>query len=118
MFLLVSLAIMLYLPVMVYAVTPFVPCDGPKDCNWDKLVTLIDNVLDFLLNTMVIPIAGIMFAYAGFLFITSGANPGQRGKAKSIFMNVLWGFIIAVAAWALVKLILTTLNYSGPGLTG
>ncbi len=96
--------------------TGLVPaCEG-KDCNWDQLMTLVDNILNFLLNVMVIPIAAIMFAYAGFLLVTSGGDPGRRSKAKSIFINVLIGLIIAVGAWALVKLLLTTLNYAGPGL--
>jgi hypothetical protein len=95
----------------------FVPCTDGKDCNFDALMTLIDNVTRFIFFDMAIPIAAIMFAYAGFLLITAGAeSAGAKTKAKSIFTSTVLGLVIAMAAWIIVELILTTLGFVGPGL--
>ena len=82
-------------------------------CGFNHIFDLINNVVDFLLFTLALPLAAIMFAYAGFLFMFSGIQPEQRTKAKKIFGNVAFGFILAVAAWVIVHTILTILGYKG-----
>jgi hypothetical protein len=63
---------------------------------------------------MVIPIAAIMFAYAGFLMVTAGGEAAHaRTKAKSIFTNAVIGLIIAVACWLIIKTILSILGFNG-----
>jgi hypothetical protein len=89
-----------------------VPCDG-LDCDFKKLIQLVNNVINFILFIMVVPIAAIMFAYAGFLLLTSGGEASQKTKAKKIFANVGIGFIIAVASWLIINLLLTLLGYDG-----
>lgn len=93
---------------------PLVPCT--TNCGWSNLITLVDNIIHFTLYYMVIPIAAIMFAYAGFLLVTAGGEVSRRSKAKSIFTNAVIGLVIAIAAWLIVRLILSTLGFTGPGL--
>ncbi|MES2416251.1 MAG: hypothetical protein V4504_00960 [Patescibacteria group bacterium] len=90
-----------------------VPC--PKaGCGWDDLMDLINKVLNFILFKLAIPIAAIMFCYAGFLMITAGdESAGARNKAKSIAGGVVMGLIFAAAAWLIVHLVLDTLGYDG-----
>jgi hypothetical protein len=65
---------------------------------------------------MAIPIAAIMFFYAGFLLVTAGGEAaGARTKAKSIFTNAVIGLVLAIACWLIVKLILTILGWNGIG---
>lgn len=45
-----------------------------------------------------------------FFDTTSAANPGQREKAKKILTNVVLGFVIALAAWLIVKTLLSSLG--------
>jgi len=87
------------------------PCGGAE--GWNQLMTLVNNVIHFVLFDMVVPIAAIMFAYAGILLIFSGGDTSKRSKAKSIFINVAIGFIIAIAAWLIIEFILTLLGYNG-----
>src|SRR5674476_1464426 len=71
-----------------------VPCDNSAahPCDWNALMALINNVINFILYFMAIPIAAIMFAYAGFLMVTAGGEAaGARTKAKSIFTNAVIG---------------------------
>ncbi|MFA6523913.1 MAG: fibronectin type III domain-containing protein [Candidatus Paceibacterota bacterium] len=91
-----------------------IPCGttaNPTACGFNDLMKLINNVVNFILFDMVVPIAAIMFAYAGILLIFSGGDTSKRSKAKSIFINVAIGFIIAIAAWLIVEFILNLLGY-------
>src|SRR3990172_8704609 len=104
----------LFLPVFSFAAGLVPPCgEDPvtKECiwGWDQLMILIANVIDFLIFYLSLPIAAIVFAYSGWLFMTSGDNPGKRDQAKSIFWKVGLGLVIAMAAWLIVNTILTSL---------
>ena len=95
---------------------PLVPCDNSAGqlCNFGKLLDLVNNVITFILVYMAVPIAAIMFAYAGFLLVTAGGEAaGARTKAKSIFTNAVIGLILAIACWLIVKLILHILGWDG-----
>lgn len=87
------------------------PCS--PNCGFNDFMTLINKVVHFILFAMAVPIAAIMFAYAGFLLVTSAGSTEQRGKAKRIFTNVAIGLILAVAAWLIIELILKLVGFSG-----
>lgn len=87
---------------------------APKDkCDFFSLMTLISTIINFLLFKMTVPIAAIMFAYAGFLMVTSGGSPEAKTKAKGIFTSVVFGLIIAIAAWLIIRTILSILGFDG-----
>lgn len=75
-------------------------------CGFDHVLQLINNVINFLLFVLVIPIAAIMFCYAGFTMLFSGGEASARTKAKGIFWNVVIGLIIAVGAWVIIHTLL------------
>lgn len=87
------------------------PCEGNE--GWNNLMKLINNIVNFILFRLALPLAAIMFAYAGFELLTSGGNTEQMKKAKKIFINVAIGLILAAAAWLIVNTILSTLGYNG-----
>lgn len=100
----------------VFAQEKLVPCDGPN-CDFNSFVDLINNIINFALMYLAIPIAAIMFAYAGFLMVTAGESASEaRTKAKGIFMNALMGLAIAAACWLIVNTILSVLGYDGSWL--
>lgn len=88
-----------------------VPCQD--NCDWNNLLLLVNNVVHFILFAMLVPIAAIMFCYCGFLMLTSGGESAKKTQAKKIFSNVVWGLVIAVAAWLIVETLLTVLGYDG-----
>ena len=93
-----------------------VPCDNStaNPCNFTALLTMVNTIIHFILFGMVIPIAAIMFAYAGFLMVTAGGEAAHaRTKAKEIFTNAVIGLIIAAACWLIVATILHILGYDG-----
>lgn len=88
-----------------------VPCNTAETCDFNALLALVNNVINYMI-LLTVPIAAIMFAYAGFLLVTSGGESASaKTKAKSIFWNAVIGLIIALAAWLIVKLILTTVGF-------
>ena len=104
------------MPVLSFAqTTSLVPCDNSiaQPCNFNALMVLINNIINFILYGMVIPIAAILFAYAGFELVTSGGSTEKRGIAKKVFTNVVIGLVIAMSCWLIVKLVLGILGYTG-----
>lgn len=99
-------------PILVHAQEQgaLIPCDG-EDCSFQKLIQLFNNVIYFLLFTIATPFAAIVFAYAGWLYMTAGDNPGNKGKAKTIFKKMLIGYTVALGAYLIVKVIMEGLGF-------
>lgn len=91
-------------------------CDGPdanttvdsaEQCTFDHLIVLAQNVINFLIFKIAAPLAAVMFAYAGFLYLTNRGNESQVKQAHDVFTYVLIGLVLALAAWLIVNLIVT-----------
>jgi len=82
---------------------------GGRICGFSDLMGLIGRVIEYIF-VLVLPIAAIVFAYAGFLFMTSGGDSGKRTAAKTAMTKLVIGIVVIMMAWLLVKLILTTLG--------
>lgn len=84
------------------------------NCDFNDFLKLISRVVKFILFDLAVPIAAIMFFYAGFLMVTSGdESAGARTKAKNIFTNTLIGLALAAGAWVIIHTLLSILGYSG-----
>ncbi len=105
----VFLVSLFLIPVFSYAQDGLVTCDGVKvKCNVDTLIGMINKIINWIIS-----IAGVIFTisciYGGFLYITSGENPGNKAKAKSIMYSTLIGFVIILVSWLIVYTILINL---------
>ncbi|HPS21295.1 MAG TPA: hypothetical protein PLO44_00585 [Candidatus Paceibacterota bacterium] len=102
---------LLLVPIISFG-AGLVPCggQGESECNFNFLLILINNIVKFVLFRLAVPIAAIMFAYAGILLLTSGGNTSQKEKSKKIFTGVAIGIVIAAAAWIIVHLIVSVLG--------
>ena len=100
--------LLMFLPATVIFAAGLVPCGGPPPelaCNFDYLLLLVKNIIDFLLFTLAVPLATIMFAYAGWLYLSAGGDEGKIKRAHSIFLSVLVGLVVALGAWLIVNTI-------------
>lgn len=90
----------------------FIPCgyDGPdrnttldeaEQCGFDDLITMIQNILTWLIY-IAVPISGLMFAYAGWLYMSARGDSGQISQAHQVFVNVAIGLALLVGAWVIV----------------
>lgn len=113
--------ILLVLPMALYA-KGLITCgavDGSEpECNFNELLNTANKIIEFLLIYFATPLAAIIFSYAGFLYLFSGGNETNVTKAKTMMKNMLIGYVIALAAWIIVKTIMASLNYNGPQYLG
>jgi hypothetical protein len=100
------------MPLVAEAVSftaPLVPdaCQkaGPFDCGFCELIDLIQNVINFLIFLATFA-ATLLFVYAGFLYLTAAGNKGQISRAHSIFVSVLIGFVVLLAGWLIIDLMM------------
>lgn len=53
-----------------------------QQCNFEYLITLINNVITFLLTTFATPLFALIIVYAGWLYLSSGGSTENVSKAK------------------------------------
>lgn len=86
----------------------------PKECNdggcdLEHLVIVVNKIFEWLF-IFTTSIATIMFAFAGFLYVTAQGDTNQISRATGIFKNVLIGFVIIILSFLLVKELLVRLG--------
>lgn len=101
-------SLVLLTPAFVAAqIPPIVPCKG-ADCNVCHIAELAQNVINVGIYIAVF-LSAVLFAYAGWKYITAGGDPGKAADAKKIFWTVGMGLALILAAWLIVDLIMKTL---------
>jgi TRAP-type C4-dicarboxylate transport system permease small subunit len=72
------------------------------------LAQLAQNVLNDAIYIAVF-LSAVLFAWAGFKYLTNVANSGEVSRAKEIFVNVAVGLVIILAGWLVVDVLMRTL---------
>lgn len=112
-----------WFPSVIFAWKPgedIIPCGfvAADPCGFSDFILLIGNVIDVLLYVATF-LAAFSFAYAGFLYVTSGGSPGKISQATGIFKNVAVGYLVALSAWLIVKTIESALlGQNAPSFLG
>jgi len=75
--------------------------EPPEQCGFNDLRTLTQNVLDWLV-TISISLAALMFAYAGWLYLSAQGDTNQVQQAHKVFTNVGIGLVLVIGAWVIV----------------
>lgn len=73
-----------------------------RPCTFNDMFCLVKKIIDFILFQLVPPLAVLWFAYAGFLMLTSGGDPGKTKQAKDMVTAAFIGIILVYSAWMLV----------------
>jgi hypothetical protein len=89
-----------------------IPCDG-ADCTFNDLFILADNIISFLTTYIAIPVATLAIVIGGIMWAVNVANPAYIDKGKNIIKTALVGLFISLAAWLIVKFIVTLLVEEG-----
>ena len=98
------------IPSGAYAAEPgrLVPTCGTCSnaaCGYNDLIQLGKNFLTWAIYFVALAsVASI--AYAGWLYVSSAGDEGKIKKAHAVFGKVIWGIIITLAAFLIVKSIL------------
>lgn len=95
-------------PSLTLAATGIIPTIVPDSCNKTggcssvcDIATVAQNILNAGIYIAVF-LSAMLFAWAGFLYLTSIGNASGITKAKTIFINVAIGLIIILAGWLVV----------------
>jgi len=110
--------LMLIAAVVLPALTSAqIPEIVPKECQGDQAATacglcqlgqLAQNVLNAGIYIAVF-LSALLFAWAGWNYITAGGDSGKAGEARKVFWNVGVGLVIILGAWLIVDLIIKVL---------
>jgi len=84
-----------------------ITCSG-ADCQYCHFIQGINVVIAWFIYTGAI-LSAIGFAWAGSIYMTQGDSSGGREKAKAIFIKILTGFVILLASFLIVDLIMKSL---------
>lgn len=82
-----------------------VPC---SQCNICHLWILADNIINFLIFKMALPILVLAILIGGFFWMTSAGNPERIKKGKNILTSSIVGIFIAFGGWLIVDTIIKT----------
>jgi hypothetical protein len=97
-----------------------VPCgsDVPgspanHECGFTDLIVLLQNVIGFVLFYLTIPIATMIILWSGVQLLIPGEKQAAALQdAKRRLWKVIVGIFFMLAAWLMVKFLLTTLGVS------
>jgi hypothetical protein len=91
-----------------------VPCGGlnQPDCELCHIFVLFDNIVKFILQSVVPPVAGLMLIIAGIMFFAAAGDSAKTNKAKSIITSVVIGLLIVYGAYLLVSLFFMSIGVS------
>jgi hypothetical protein len=97
--------LVVFLPQLVSAQAGgLVTCAGP-DCDMCDFVNMINGIVDWLFGFLVLA-AVLALMVAGFKLVVSAGNESAMSNAKSMFTNIIIGFVIVLSAWLIVDTIM------------
>ena len=97
------------IPIIIFAQSPLVPCQGP-DCKLCHIFVMFGNIVNFILFTIVPPIAVLVLIIGGLLFYFSVGDPKKIETAKSLIGSTIMGVFIVYFAWSIVVLVFTAVG--------
>lgn len=105
------------LPAVTYAQFPFfgpiIPDCGqnnPNALGWGAVLEVVNNIIALLITVLVVFVAPLIIAWAGFLLVAYSVNPAGKERARSLLINLVVGLVIALAAWLIVNTIMIALT--------
>lgn len=93
-----------------WSVVPEACRDCP--CGFAGVLGTVQNLVNGGISIGIL-FAVIIIAWAGFLYITTPANPEARSQANKMLINAAVGLLIVLSAWLIVDFVMKAL-YSGP----
>ncbi len=86
------------------AATGLVPCD--TNCGFNDLMILANNIIDFILYKVVVPLIALGFMWVGGNLIFNQEKVSAWDEAKKSFLVMAQGVFIIIGAFLLIKFVL------------
>ncbi|MBU4030987.1 pilin [Patescibacteria group bacterium] len=93
-----------------YITGSIVPCND--NCTICDLWHLGSNIINFISFNLALPVAALLFAVAGVMFLFSGGREDMVTKAKGIFVNTFIGLVVIFSSWLMIDTLLKTVAKS------
>ncbi len=77
--------------------------------NWAGLITVVNNLITFAITMLIVFVAPLAFAYAGFLYVLNPVNAEGKTQARKVMMNVVIGIVVSLAGWLIVDAVMAVL---------
>ncbi len=81
---------------------PNMPGNQTVRCQLCHFFTMAERIVDFILFTVVPPLAILLVVVAGSFFIFSGYDPSLIAKARAMLSSIGIGLLILYGSWMLV----------------
>lgn len=90
----------------------------PTKAGFGDLLTVFNNIADLVLRQIIPAVAFVIFAYAGFLYITSAGDEKKTKAAMAWIRNGIIGVVIAFSAVLAIRTAIKLLGLEGqPGVS-
>lgn len=88
-----------------------VPCGGPDEalCTLCDFFKLGQNIINFLLEDVALPLTTVMIAVGGVTLAISGGSPKRLELGKKILTSAVIGLIVVLASWLIINTIINLL---------
>lgn len=100
-----AIVFVMVFPSFAFAQGEFITCD--TNCGYYDLLKLVNNIINWIIDIS-IPVSSIVFAYAGFTYMTTGVSD-KKSEAKKMIQSVFIGLVLILSAWLLVTTITNSL---------
>ena len=84
----------------------------PGECTFADLISAVRTVINWG-TIFALQFSVVVIAFAGFRYMKSGDNAGERTKANEMLRKVVYGIFFILTAWVLVTLITGVLLKGG-----
>lgn len=88
-----------------------VPCGGPGEgmCTLCDFFRLGQNIINFLLTDVALPLTTVMIAVGGVMLAISGGSPKRQELGKKILTSAVIGLIVVLASWLILNTVINLL---------
>lgn len=91
---------------------------NPGGCTICHMAVGTIRLTNFLMTSVALPLAALLFAAGGFMLLISGGSEQRWTLGKNILTSTLIGVIIVFVAWLGVDTIIKVLTGAAAGETG
>ncbi len=79
-------------------------------CTFCHFFLMINNIVRFLLFTILPPLVVLLLVVGGFLFLFAGASADAFNRAKGVIFSTVLGLVIILSAWLIVNTLLVQIG--------
>ncbi len=89
---------------------PSPPEGGRFFYGFDHFISLVNNLIQFVLTHIAIPLTVIIITFAGIWMVIYASNDSEREKAKNMLITAVIGLFLALAGYVIIQTVVGVLT--------